>query len=195
MRHALAPVLVAAALLAGCGRPLLSAQLEVPEARLTEPGQPFPQPFAVPLDPCSVLPPGDCRMAVTNDVVFDLGEEVPFVDDEGVDLDLRATEMALHFGGGSSSGLQQLRVHLLAGGSTTLLAAYDRPAGSPAPADVVLGTNQDVNLASYLDAGVITLRVELVYDGADGVPSAGGPLSVDVTVAFRVEATVDYTKL
>jgi hypothetical protein len=195
MRHACAAALAAAALLAGCGRPFLSAKVEVAEVRITEPGQQFPPPFAVPGNPCPPAP-ASCVAAVTNDVSFDLGEDLSFVEEDGVELDVRLTEMGFHFLGGSSTGLQLLRVHLLEpGGGTTLIASYQRPAGSPAPTDVVVATNSDVNLASYLSAGVVGFRVELVYDGSQGVPSGGGPLGVDVTAVFRVEATIDYTKV
>jgi hypothetical protein len=199
MRHArAAPVLVAvlvAALAAGCGRPLLSAQLEVPEVRITEPDQQFDPPFATSVSPCAALPP-DCRATSVHDVGFDLGDEVPFLEDDGVDVDLHLTGMTLHFGGTSSRGLQELRAFLVSpGGAPIPIASWERPPGSPQPVDVVLATASGVNLASYLAEGVLTLRVELEYDGSLGVPSGGAPVAVDVTAAFSVEATVDYTKM
>jgi hypothetical protein len=201
MRHSrAAAALLATALLAGCGRPLLSAQLEVPEVSITEPGQQFNQPFTNVLVPCSSpnLLPG-CRAEVEQDIPFDIGSEVPFLDgEEGVTVELRLTGMGLHFPAGSATGLHEIRISLVGPGSaTTLFASYTRPQGPP-PTDVSLATDSSLNLADHLSEGVLALRVELTYDGDEGIPVEPvptGPVSVDVTTTFSVKATVDYLKM
>ena len=92
MRHAHASLLVAAALLAGCGQPLLSAQLEIPDIRITQPARSFPATNPLPSDLCDAATPG----CIKTDVAYDLAAEVPVFGEPGVDFDLRLTDVALN---------------------------------------------------------------------------------------------------
>src|SRR5512146_1948074 len=98
---ALVPVL-----LAGCGRPLTSVQVEVPELRMTLTGS-FP---AVPVDASSFCsgspPPTDCG---ARDVSYDLSSEVPMLDEKDVDVDLHLGDMAIRLLSGNPTDLSGIR--------------------------------------------------------------------------------------
>jgi hypothetical protein len=190
MRPARSAVLLAAALVAGCGHPLLGAELEVPEIRMTPVPVDFPgAATALPVNLCEGIP--DC---LVTDVVYDLGEEVPLLDEEGVDVELRLNAINLDVlpGGGDLRGLQSIRVVLVDGaGGSTVLAAWTNPSPGTAPTAIHAAGNSGINLGPYLTDGMITVRVEASYDTTFPL----GAFQASVEAVFSVRITVDYMKL
>jgi hypothetical protein len=188
MRHSTAAAL-AAALLAGCGQPLLSAQIEVPEIRITTPGEEFPASAgALPQDFCDGVNPG-CLFLETE---YDLGEEVPGLDEEGVTVDLRLTDLALRLRDIQAPGLEGLElvtVYLLdvAGGPPIELASYAKPPGVT-PTEIVVSGRSNIDLGPYLRDGLIAVRIEMDYNTLYPM----GAFTADVEAGFSLVVTVDY---
>jgi hypothetical protein len=198
MRHLL-PALSAAALLAGCGRPLLSAQIEVPEIRIVEPAQYFPMATAGGLQNlCDQLPPelqGNCLKV---DVGYDLGAELPVFEEKGVTVDLRLTDVALRLtvdpqnptstGPADLSGVEAVRVLVqTAAGDWLSVASYTRPDDATAPSVTVSGRS-NLDLSPFLSGGKLGFRVELTFDPSNAPPS----FWADVEAGFSFVATVSY---
>lgn len=186
MRHAL---LAALLLLAACGGPLLRADLEVPEARLVLPAQQFPASAAPPAAWCDPSTPA----CVATDVSYDLGRQL----DLGArpitayDVWLDALEIALAASqGGDLGGVAAAAVlaYPLDGGAPVALARYQRSAADPSPSAIAL-SGGGIDLAPYLEAGVIRLRVELSYDRATP------PFRADVTAQLHLKVRLDYGAL
>ncbi len=196
MRHVHAAALLAAALLAGCGRPLLSAQLEIPEVQLVLPAQSFPIANAGPENLCDLVP----AACLKTDLSYDLGAEVPLFDEPGFTVDLRLTRIALTLtadpdplstisGPADLSGVESVRVLVQAPGTSTwtTIASYAKPVGAT-PASVTVSENGNLDLAPFLSGGKLGFRVELRYDLATPPPS----FFADVEAAFSIVATVSY---
>lgn len=197
MRHALAAA--ALALLAACDG-LLAADLRIPEVRVTLAQQDFPESnttdvrfFCDPTAPQS-LPP--C-VGLTLD--YDLGAEIPILDDRNVAYDLRLTDVALRLsatqavtGEKNLSGVKLATLRVLEDpalpGSGAVLATYVRPDGAPPVESFAVSGNSSLDLGPYLDAGRLPIRVELVIDSAGPTP----PFTADVEAGFALEVEVDY---
>jgi hypothetical protein len=185
---ALAAALAAVALLAGCGQPLLSMQLEVPEIRMTSPGNEFPATgLALPTDYCDLATPG----CVFNDLQYDLGAEVPVLEEKGVSFDLRLTDVALHLVSGTSDlrGVLSARVKIQdpVTGDWIVVASYAKPPGAT-PTDISVSGNSNIELAPYLSSGNIDARIEVSYDAS----SPPGAFTADVEAGFSLVVTVSY---
>lgn len=188
--------LAAAALLAGCGRPLLSAQLEVPEIRIVAPARAFPLASPGAENVCDLLP-GAGTGCLKVDLSYDVGAEVPVFEEEGVSVDLRLTDVALRLTadpGGATVPVSDFRgveeVVVLVqrpDGSWLAVASYVKPAGA-APASVTVSGRSNLDLSPFLSGGTLAFRVELTYDAADPPPS----FFADVEAGFSLVATVDY---
>ena len=181
-------VALPAALLAGCGQPLLSMQLEVPEIRITSPGHEFPATaHAHPTDYCEWATPG----CVFRDIQYDIGAEVPTLEEKGVALDLRLTDVALHLVSGTSDlrGVLSAEVKIQdpVTGDWILVASYAKPPGAT-PTDIYVSGNSNIELAPYLSSGKIGARVEVSYD-AKWPP---GAFTADVEAGFSLVVTVSY---
>ncbi len=191
MRHARpAAAAVAVALLAGCGQPLFSAQLEVPELRITTAPQAFPDAaLAVTTDFCSGV--AGCLFANTQ---YDLGSEVPLMNEKGVTVDLRLTDVELHLTpqSGSLNGLQSVQVllHDPVSATTTVIASYVRPPAAPPPTDIRVSGATNIDLGPYLSTGKLDARIEISY----GSPPPGA-FTAEVQTGFSVVVTVDYGAL
>jgi hypothetical protein len=189
MRPALS-VLLAAALLAGCGQPLLSAELEVPEIRITSEPKDFPATtLALPADFCAGV--AGCLFT---DVEYDLGSEVPLLDEgDAVSVDLRLTDVAFDIASTSVPGLDGLRcvrVLLDPGGAAIVAASWVRPAG-PTPAEIRVAGNSNIDLGPYLADGKITARIEVDYDTTFPM----GAFTANIVAGFSLVATVEYLSL
>jgi hypothetical protein len=188
MPHARAalPALAAAALLAGCGRPLLAAELSVPHVEITTPVQTI-DPAVATTDLCAAAPP--CLLTET---AYDVGGEVPFVTDPGVTLDVRLTAFALHLSPASSlTGVQWVRVVAIhpGTGARTVVASYQKPpALADMPAEILVSGNSNIALAPYLAEGRIDARLEIGY--LLGAPV--GTFDVVTEAAFSVDVIVEY---
>ncbi len=191
MRRARAALLAAAALLSGCGQPLLSMQLDVPEVRITSPGHDFPATNA-PFDSSVVLCEPTSTDCVVSDAEYDIGEQVPVLSERGVDVDLRLTDVALHLvpgPGGDLSGILEVLVELQdpASGGWTVVASYTKPSHAP-PSDISVAGNSNLQLAPYLASGKLLARVEVSLDLA--APQPG--FTANVEAGFSLVVTVSY---
>lgn len=196
MRHAPALLAVASlAALAGCDQPFLSARIEVPEVRIVSPDQVFPAATVDPAYACSVLQAatGTTCSAVT--VNYDLGAEVPGVNEKGVTVDLRLTDVALHLAAGGASnlgGVTRAEVDLRdPSGRLTPVASYVRPTSGPAPTTIAVSGASNLDLSSYLQGGKLDARVEVEMDPLM-LPSG---FTASIEAGFSVVATVDYRSL
>ena len=190
-------------LLAGCGGPLLWAELQVPEIHVTLPGQEFPASdttdvryFCDP-DAPQAFPP--C-IGLTLD--YDLGASVPVLDEPNVTYDLRLTDVALTLaatqtvtGTKDLSGVKQVTIRVLADpaipGSGAILATYVRPPVTQPVTSFSVSGNSNLGLGPYVKAGRLPIRVELVIDSAGPTPA----FTADVQAGFSLEVKLDYGKV
>jgi len=199
MRPALATV-AAALLLAACDGPLLSAELQVPEIRVTIPSQEFPASdttdvryFCDPDAPQSIPP---C-VGLTLD--YDIGANVPVLDEPNVTYDLRLTDVALTLsatqtvtGDKDLSAVKRAVIRVLEDpaipGAGAVLATYDRPPGAAPVSSFSVSGNANLGLGPYLQAGRLPVRVELLLDGAGPTPT----FTADVHAGFALEVKLDW---
>lgn len=184
-----APIRSAASLLlalglAACGGPVLFADLELPSVEVTLPQYQFPgTPLGVPL---------------TKDVAFDLGANVPVVNQQNVMLDLKLNRMTLVLdtSGPLSSFDQVERVTITAlhPATTTLpdlvLIDYANPHTATGVTTITATSQSGADLTPYLVAGAITLRA--VYSGS-GLPTSAW--TADVTADFWMKVRFDYANI
>lgn len=193
MRHAPALLLLAAAL-AGCDQPFLSARVEIPEIRIVEPDKVFPAAAIDPASACSALVAltGTSCSAVT--ASYDIGAEVPGVNEKGVTVDLRLTDVALHLTAGGASnlaGVTRAEVDLRdASGGVVKVASYVRPDGA-APTTIAVSGASNLDLSPYLQAGKLDARVEVEMDPSL-LPSG---FTASIEAGFSAVVTVDYRSL
>lgn len=187
------PALLAAPLLlaAGCGGPLLHADLEIREARLTLPAEQFPS--SPPLGARSGCASG-APSCVATELSYDLGQQLDLLNRPATAYDVWLTSLEVALAatqGGDLGGIAAAAVlaYPPGGGAPVELARYQRSAADPAPTTIALAASSDVDLTPYLEAGVIRLRVELSYDRATPAFQA------DVTAAFRLKVRLDYGAL
>lgn len=188
MRHALlaAPLLLAA----GCGGPLLFADLEIPEVQLTLPAQQFPASVAAPSAWCDPTTPS----CVAADLTYDLGQQLDLRSRPATAYDIWLTSLVIALPatqGGDLGGVASAAVLVYppGGGAPVEVAHYQRSAADPTPTSIALSTDAGLDLAPYLEAGLIRLRVELSYD--QRTPA----FEADVTADFRLKVQLDYGSL
>jgi hypothetical protein len=181
-------IAAAASLLAGCS-PLLSAELEVPEIRITVPQQSFPATNPELSDLCAGLP--GC---IARPISYDVGAEVPVLKEDNVTFDIRVTDLAITLTSGSAGnlgGVESAKIMVLdAPDATTgtVVASYVRPSATAAPTSISVSGNSSVNVGSYLEAGLIPVRVEMTYDPAIPPPD----FTADVEVGLSLVVTLDW---
>jgi hypothetical protein len=177
------------ALLAGCGGPLLFAELTIPELAVTVAQQSFPGMAADPSRYCAGRP--DC---ITTDLTYDLGQQVDLLTRKDVEYELRLTDLAIVLDATSAGtdlrGVRSAVVEVFPPGSTTpvVVASYARAATNPDPNTIAVSGNSSIDLAPFVEAGVIHARVELSYDA----PTP--PFTADVRGAFYLKVKLDYGK-
>lgn len=181
------PALAAALLLAGCEGPLLFAELEIPDLRLTMPSQRFPASSEAGLNPCQV-PQADC---LSTTLPFDIGAEVPVVNEPNVTYHLRLTSVAIGLSAtsaGDFAGVDAARIFVVhpQSGDAVLVASYARTEASPREIRVAGDSNLD--LRGYLSAGRLELRVELTYDPSTPTPA----FDADVETGYAFDAKLDW---
>ncbi len=193
------PLAVAAALaaaLAGCGGPLLFAEVQVPKVGATLPRQSFPASDTTdPADWCSALqtdPP-----CIQTSIDYDLGGMVPILNDPGVTYDIRLTELAVALSttevGKDLSGVRSASVSVLTNvadpASAVVIASYVRPSGTATPTSISVSGNSNLDLGPYLRGGVLRVHAELVIDKPTPAFLA------DVTSQLSLEAKLDWGSL
>lgn len=198
MRHAPAPLLaavLAAAALAGCDQPFLSARLEIPEVRLVEAPREFPAASADPEHLCSTLVALTGRTCAGVTASYDLGGEVPGLDEKGVKVDLRLKDVALHLASTGVSDLRgvtraQVELRDPVTGGVTKVASYVRPPGS-LPTTIAVSGASNLDLGPYLSGGKLDARVEVEMDPTY-LPTG---FFAAIEAGFSVVVTVDYRSL
>ena len=177
------------ALLAGCGGPLLFAELTIPELRVTLAQQSFPGLAADPSLSCAGQP--DC---ITTDLTYDLGQQVELLTRKDVAYELRLTELAVVLDATSAGtdlrGVRSAAVEVFPPGSTTpvVVASYTRAAANPAPATLAISGDSSIDLAPFVEAGVMHARLALSYDA----PTP--PFTADVAATFYLAVKLDSGK-
>lgn len=195
------PLLLATALalLSACDG-LFSAELQIPEIRVTLAKQPFPESnttdqrfYCDPSAPQSTPP---C-IGLTLD--YDLGGEVPVLNEENVTYDLRLTDVALTLsatqpvtGDKDLSGVARATLRVLDDpaipGSGAVLATYVRPPVTGPISSFAVTGNSNLDLGPYLETGKLPIRVELVIDSVGPTPA----FNADVQAGFSLEVKLDY---
>jgi hypothetical protein len=180
---------LAAVLLPGCG-PVLFAELDVPEVRITLPSQDFPASPAAPGDWC--FP--DTPSCVATELQYELATQVPIVDEPGVSYDLRLKRVAIVLSASSAgadlSGIRSAEVRVVdpAGGPGVVVASYAHDPAAPAPTSIAVTGDPSLDLQPYVQSGNLTTRVEFVYDPAHPTPA----FAADVSAAFALDVNVDW---
>jgi hypothetical protein len=142
MRHApLLAAAVAAAALAACDQPFLSARIEVPEVRIAGAETEFPTTNIDPTYACSVIRAITGHNCSGVNRSYDVGGNVPAINQKGVGADLRLTDVVLHVSSASAAahlgGITRAQVSLIGGdGGLTRVASFVRPCEYPDPASV-----------------------------------------------------------
>jgi hypothetical protein len=187
MRHALLAALLL--LSTGCSGPLLFAELVIPEVELTLPAQPFPASVAAPSAWCDATRPS----CIATDLTYDLGQELELFTRPEAEYELRLTALAIALSstGGDLGGVTSTAILAYPpdGGAPVTLAHYERSPSDPAPTTISVAGNPEIDLAQFLEAGQIRLRVELTYDARTPAFDA------DVTADFHVRVQLDYGAL
>jgi hypothetical protein len=193
MRRNIAAAL-AAVLLAACDGPLLFAEVEIPDLRVTLPPQAFPASgTGAPdqwCDPTGQTDP-PCVQVTTS---YDLAAQVPAINETGVTYEIRLTDVAIILSAtpGSPSDLSGVvSAAVLVGydpavpGSGAVVASYARTAGAT-PTTIAVSGNANLDLAPYLSAGQLPVRVEVVVE--NGMPA----FEANILAAFYVRIEADW---
>lgn len=185
MRHLLA----AALLLAACD---LSAELDIPEIRVTLPSQQFvASDTSLPEDWCDPAEAADPPCIATA-LEVDLGARMSLLTEENATYDLRLTDLAMALASteaGKDLGgvkLLTIRVGGLGPDAGLVLASYARPPGTVSPVAIAVTGNANVGLGPYLEEGRLPVRIELVLDRPTPAFSA------DVVAGFSLRVTLDW---
>jgi hypothetical protein len=180
---------VAALALPGCG-PMLYAELDIPEVRITLPAQDFPASPAPPADWCSADRP-EC---VATQLRYDLGTQVPIVNEPGVEYELRLKRAAILLSASSAgtdlSGIRSAELRILDpdGGPGTVVASYVADPANPDPSSISVSGDAALDLAPFVRSGSLQTRIELLYDPSDPTPA----FAADVSAAFSLDVKVDW---
>jgi hypothetical protein len=177
-----------AALLAAttaCSGPVLFAELEMPSVQVTLPQYSFPG------DPLG--------LTTSANVSFDVGANVPLVNDPNVDFDieLRSMTLVLDTTGPLSNfdGFETVRIIALhPSGNAALdltLLEYRKPAGASGITRISTSSSTDADLKPFLTAGVINVRAEYASDGVNPtLPTSNW--TADLTADFWMKVRLDY---
>jgi hypothetical protein len=190
---------IAALLLASCGGPLLYAEIEIPDLRVTLPSESFPAfSAAIPAnwcDPSATTPPSPPCVAL--DTSYDIGAQVPAFTQKGVTTELRLRSVALTLSATQSAGgpvdlggIQSATILVGADpavpGSGTVVATYTRTTVSPPPTTLAVSGDANLDLSPYLASGKLPVRVQVVIDS--GTPA----FQADILAGFYVKVTLDW---
>jgi hypothetical protein len=192
---ALAVLLLATA----CGRPLLFVEVEIPSAAVKVPQQAFPSTVSPsPADLCAPDPswptqPGNT--CLRRSVVYDLGQDFRDLVASAETFELRLTRVGIALV--ATDPLADLgsiyRVRVLAEGvdaslPAVELARYVRDPLAPPSREIEVGASAGVDLAPYVEAGLLRIRSELEFDHDVAAFIA------DVSADFSLKVLVDWAK-
>lgn len=167
--------------LAGCGGPVLFAELEMPSVLVTLPQQTFL---------------GTTLTTQTSTFNFDVGANVPIVNEPNVTVDLKLTRMTLVLDTANPANpanfdnVDSVTISALAPAGSGLprldLIRWER-LGATGLTRIEAASATGADLTHYLTAGRID--VEASYTGS-GLPTADW--TADVSADFRIKVTLDY---
>ncbi|MGB8931960.1 MAG: hypothetical protein WCC48_11995 [Anaeromyxobacteraceae bacterium] len=162
--------------LAGCGGPVLFAELEMPSVAVTLPEYQFP----------SVVG------SASQDITFDVGANVPAINEPNVDYDLKLNQMSITLRSGPFNDFDSfdtVKVTAFRAGLPDLvLVEYTNPHTTSAMKSVTATSSTGADLKPYLDAGKITVRAE--FTGSPTTPV--GIWYADVTADLYLRVRLDY---
>jgi hypothetical protein len=171
--------LAAAVVLSGCG-PLLFAEVESEETCLTLPDIAFPGAHGA--------------AGTAADLGYDLAAELPLLDEEEVDAELRLLTVRIAPAQGTTvdlSGVEQVRIVARlppgSGRPDRELLRYDRDPAAPPPHAIEATGPADVNLADWLTDGELALRAEYA-----GTSLPAEDWTAQVRACFHARVKYDY---
>lgn len=177
----IAALLLAPALI-GCNGPVLFAELELPSVEVTLPQQTFL---------------GTTLTTQSTTFAFDVGANVPVVNEPNVELDLKLTRMTLVLDTANPSNpasfdnVESVTIVAVAPAGSGLvdldLVRYTKPAGASGITRIEASGATDADLTPYLQAG--RMDVQASYTGT-GLPTADW--TADVTAEFWMKVKLDY---
>ena len=162
--------------LAGCGGPVLFAEVEMPSVEVTLPQYQFP----------SVVG------QASQDITFDVGATVSIINEPNVDYDLTLNEMTIVLGSGpftSFDSFDSVKITAIRAGLPDLvLVEYVNPHTATNVQSVTARSSTSADLKPYLDAGKITVHAEFTTD----LTTPAGLWTADVTADLRLRVRLDY---
>lgn len=180
-RNVVPALLVALLALPGLGcEKLLFAEVESPRACVSLAGVSFPGTLGA--------------SGLATQLSYDLGAELPVIDEPDVEYELRVLDMRITPSAGTDlSGVEHLRVLVVPPDGSALapqeIVRYDRAAEGAVP-EIDAAGDTGVDLGPYLDSGRLDLRAE--YEGAS-LPAEDWTAAVEG--CFHLRARVDYGTL
>lgn len=181
-------------LLAGCGDPLLFAELEIPSVAIVLPSQSFPAATAGPDNQCP--PPDTGTDCIYQTFSYDIGSQVSILNDSGVKADVRLMSLSLALTAGvlqNFGTVDEVTLFILPPAGSTLspvvVAEYRRSASDPAPTSIRVAGYSNVDLAQYLSSGKLQTAAEMKFNAV--TPD----FTADVTGDFYLKVQLDYGKL
>jgi hypothetical protein len=199
----------AVALATGCSDPLLFAELEIPSVRVTIMGQSFPATSVGPDNQCTDSTGAVVANCIHQQFTYDLGSQVSILNDSGVTAEVRLSQLAIALSATCDPATQtccdpavqqciddfrnvkEVKLWIEpptgSGLQPTVLAEYTWSAADPTPAAISVSGYSNVDLAAFLDAGVLTMAAEMKYD--QGTPD----FVADVTGDFYLKVQLDYS--
>jgi hypothetical protein len=162
--------------LAGCGGPVLFAELEMPSVEVTLPQYQFP----------SVVG------SASQDITFDVGANVPVIGEPNVDYDLYLNQMTIALRSGPFTDFDSfdtVKVTAVRAGLPELvLVEYTNPHTTSGMTTVTAKSSTGADLKPYLDAGKITVRAEFTSSPS----TLAGIWYADVSADLRLRVRIDY---
>jgi hypothetical protein len=162
--------------LAGCGGPVLFAEVEMPSVEVTLPEYQFP----------SVVG------SASQDITFDVGANVPLVNEPNVDYDLTLNEMTITLRNGPFTDFDSFDTvkitAIRAGLPDLVLVEYTNPHTTSGLKSVTATSSTSQDLKPYLDAGKITVRAQFTSSPT----TLAGIWYADVSADLRLRVRLDY---
>jgi hypothetical protein len=187
MRISLAALALASVL--GCGGPLFSGDLTVPVVRITLPAQSFPGSTGTPATTCA----GTTGSCVAVDLDYDLGAQLPLVNEPNVTYDVGLTSITLTLvtaaPGTDLGGVRSVAVKVRdasTGAAGPTIASYERTAAAAHPTSITIAGDASIDLSGYVRSGHLLLRGEVSYDA----PTP--PFTAQVEATFDLHVNMDF---
>lgn len=162
--------------LAGCGGPVLFAELEMPSVEVTLPQYQFP----------SVVG------SASEQITFDVGANVSVISEPNVDYDLNLNRMTIELQSGPFTSFDSFDTVKITAVRATLpdlvLIEYANPHTTTGMKSVTVTSSTGADLKPYLDAGRITVVAEFTSD----LTTPAGIWYADLSADFYLRVRIDY---